>query len=214
MFKRKTSKNKNVASRADASVQEWLPLSDVKNNLIYRKDRHIVAVIRVQPINIHLLSDREKIRKVLRLEEALNGIDFPFQILSIARPVDLDSYILKIERMRAETDNILRKKLLSIYARQAASTVTSGEALERHFYILIQHPLGKNAQLDEEFLKHRAMQLTSNLSSAELISSLCTDQELRNLQFIFSNPSHAAFERAPSDSFSMPPVLLAGGEHN
>lgn len=212
MFKKSGPKSKSSTHRADASIQEWLPIADIKNNLIYRKDRHVVAVIRVQPVNIHLLSDREKIRKVLRLEEALNGIDFPYQILSIARPVDLDSYILKLERMRSETTDILRKKLLSIYARQAAATVTSGEALERHFYILIKHPIGKNPQLDEEFIKHRALQLASNLSSAELISSVCTDPELRNLQFIFSNPSHAAFERAPRDNFSMPPVLLAEGD--
>ena len=171
----------------------------------------MVVVIRVQPVNMNLLSDKEKIRKVKRLEEALNGIDFPYQILSIARPVDLDAYILKLERMRSETDNILKKKLLSIYARQAAATVTSGDALERHFYILVQHPIGKNPQLDEEFIKQRALQIAANLSSAELISSVCTDNELRTLQFIFSNPAHAAFERAPQDNHSMPPMLFAEG---
>jgi len=202
---------KNSASK-DASIQEWLPIADIKNNLLYRKDRHIVAVIRVQPFNINLLSDREKIRKVIRLEEALNGIDYPYQILSIARPVDLDAYILRLERMRSETDNIVRKKLLTVYSRQAAATVTSGEALERHFYILIPHPIGKNPQIDEEFVKHRALQLALNLSSADLTSTVCTDQELRNLQFIFSNPAHAAFERSPRDNFSMPPVLLAEGD--
>lgn len=209
MFKQK---KKPAKASGTASTQDWMPIEDIRNNLIYRKDGHVVAVIRVQPRNINLLSDKEKIRTIKRLEEALNGIDFHDQTLSIARPVDLDAYILKLERMRSETDNMIKKKLISIYARQAAAMATSGEALDRHFYILIPHPLGKNPQMDEEFVKQRALQVVANLSSAELHSSLCTDNELRSLLFIFSHPAHASFERAPQNNFSLPPMLaLEGG---
>lgn len=210
MLKNSSKKSTPQAkSSNNASVQEWMPVSDVHNNLIYRKDRHVVAVVRVHPINIRLLSTKETIRKIVRLEEALNGIDYPYQILSIARPVDLDSYIVKLDRMRSETDDIIKKKLLSLYSRQAAATVTSGEALERHFYILIPQPLGKNPHLDEELVKHRAIQLSSNLSMADLASTVCTDQELRSLLFIFNNPSVAAYEKAPQRNYSLPPVFLA-----
>lgn len=189
------------------STQNWLPIIDIKNSLVYRKDNYIVSAIRVQPINMRLLSDREKKRKVKRLEEALTGIDYNFQIISIAKPVDLDAFIAKIENERAATESVLKKKLLGMYSRQAGAKATSGEALERHFYFLIDQPLGKKPQLDEEILIQRATQLASHLSSAELLSTVCGDSDLRTLQFIFTNPAHAAFERAPTDSIFLPPVL-------
>ena len=191
------------------STQSWIPIRDIRNSLIYRKDNGIVSAIRVHPVNINLLSDKEKMRKVKRLEEGLNGIDYIYQILSIAKPVDLDAYILKLETLKAETDSILKKKLLSMYSRQAAAKATSGEALERHFYILIDYMLGKKPQLDEQVLLQRATTLASSMSSAELFSSVCTDNELRTLQFIFSNPAHSSFERAPVDDLFLPPVFYS-----
>lgn len=189
------------------STQNWLPINDIRNSVVHRKDNHIVSVIRVQPVNIKLLSEKEKMRKVKRLEEALTGIDYKFQIMSIAKPVDLDAFIAKMEYERANTEKVLKKKLLGIYSRQAAAKATSGEALERQFYFLIDQPIGKKPQLDEQVVLQRATHLASSLSSAELLSAVCADAELRTLQFIFTNPAHAAFERAPTDSIFLPPMF-------
>lgn len=218
MFWKKEAKVKQVDPKEVAaptnktktpSTQEWLPITDIKNSLVYKRDNSIVAAIRIQPVNINLLSDKEKMRRVKRLEEVLNGIDYSFQVMSIGKPVDLDSYINKLEDKRSATESIIKKNLLGIYSRQAVAKATSGEALERHFYLLIDLPLGKRPQLDEQILLQRATQLASSLTSAELISSVCTDSELRTLHFIFTNPAQAAFERAPTDISVIPPLLFA-----
>ncbi|TVX85625.1 hypothetical protein [Paenibacillus agilis] len=211
MFNRsKEKKNSKTASTTkNPSTQEWMPIKDIQNNLLYRKDNHIVAAIRVQPVNLNLLSIKERIRKVKRLEEALSGLNYEYQIISIAKPVDLDSYIMKLEQMRRDTDNVIKKKLLSIYSNQAVAKASSGEALERHFYILIAHQLGKNPKLDEQVILQQATQLAAAMSSAELLSSVCGDSDLRTLQFIFSNPAQAAFERAPIDRIFLPTMLFA-----
>lgn len=196
------------SKKEPASTQKWLPIRDIHNNLLWRKDNHIVAVLRIEPVNMALLSKKEKQRKIKKLEEALNGIDYIYQILSIAKPVDLDAHIMKLEEAKRETENPIRKNLLSGYAHQAAGKAMSGEALERQFYMLIPHVLGKKIQHDEAALSDRAIQMASSLTHAELVTQVCTDQGHLDLQFLYSNPNQAAYERAPMDVQMLPPVMF------
>jgi len=209
--KKKVAGNTNIKTEVSSkpSTQQWLPIADIRNNLVYRKDNVVISGVRVQPVNVNLLSFKEKLRKVKQLEEVMSGIDYSHQIISIFKPVDLDSYIMGLEATRNETDSMIRKRLLNIYIKQATAKATSGEAMERHFYILIDQPLGQKPQNDELLVLQRATELAGHLSSAELISTVCNDSELRTLNFIFTNPVQAAYERSPQGNTYFPPALFA-----
>lgn len=198
--------NSKSSGSQKKSTQDWIPVQDIKNNLVYMKTGSIVAAVHITPVNLNLLSFEEKKRRINRLEVVFNGIDYPFQFFSIGRPVDLDEYIAGLEWKRKQTEDEVKKTLISLYAKQAAVKAMSGEALERHFYMLIDAKLGKKPQMDEQLLLEKAKQLSSNLTGAELISHVCNDQDLRTMNFIFSNPAHAAFERAPEESY-IPTVI-------
>lgn len=202
--------NQTATSTSISSTQAWIPIKDVYNGFIHRKDGSLVAAIRVLPVNFNLLTDNEKIRKIKSLEEVLNGVDFSFQIISIARPVDLDAYISFLDELKNSTSDRIKARLLAGYMTQAATMATSGEALERQFYILLDQPAGKNAQQDEALLYRKASDLHSSLTSADLHSHVCDDEELRDLLFIFTNPIQAAYERAPATQVILPSVF--GGE--
>lgn len=197
------------SKKGSLSTQNWLPIKDIKNSLVYRKDGFILSAISVEPVNLNLLSLNERKRRVNRLEEVFNGIDYSFQIFSIGKPVDLDNYIAELDFKRSNTESAIKKNILSIYKKQAVLKATSGEALDRHFYFILDQKLGKKPQMDEQVLLERSNQLASNLSGAELISHVCNDSELRTLHFIFTNPAQAAFERAPVDVTLIPPVSFA-----
>lgn len=203
-----TSPGSTSAAEKTPSTQTWLPIRDIQNGLIYRKDQTVLAAIHVQPVNLNLLSVNERKRRVKRLEEVLNGIDYKFQIFSIGKPVDLDNYIMELDEKRVNTDNPVKKKLLMTYKKQAAAKATSGEALERHFYFILDMGLGKKGVMIEQVLLERAKQLAANLTGADLQSNVCTDSELRTMNFIFTNPAHASFERAPEDFEVIPPVAF------
>lgn len=209
LFGKDNGKSKKPGSPAipsKNSTQSWLPIKDVHNHMIYRKDGYLVAVVMVSPVNIHLLSDHEKSRLIQSLEEVLSGVDVPFQILSIARPVDLDAYIAKLNHMKSEAPNPIKQRLLANYMKTAAQMATSGEALERHFYILLDQQPSKKPQIDEQSLMVRAKEMASNLSGAGLSAQLCSDEAIRDLLFIYTNPNQAAFERAPTASIQFPSI--------
>ena len=213
LFNRKKNEKKSTQPalpEGQRSTQSWLPIADVTNRMIYRRDNHIVTGIRIQPVNIHLLSDKEKALKISSLHEVINGIDYPLQIETIARPVDLDGYIARLTHRRDEETHFLKRRLLDGYIRQAAILATGGEALERQFYIFLNQPLGKKPQQDHDELMGRTMELASNLTGAGLTANVCTDQELRDVLFIFLNPQQAAYERSPQSSDEMISAIYEG----
>ncbi|MBJ6360504.1 hypothetical protein ACFOQM_04145 [Paenibacillus sp. GCM10012307] len=214
-----------------SSTQSWMPVTDVFNGFMHRRDGSIITAIRIQPVNFELLSDNEKYAKIKSFEEVLNGIEYTFQIISIARPVDLDNFITRMEELKSNVtetksetkeelqqeikkinkEDDIRNRLLNSYMSHAAALATSGETVERQFYILLDQKLGKTTQKDEILLFQRTNELASNLVGADLIAHVCNDEELRDLLFIFTNSNQAAFERAPNHQFGLPPQV--GGFH-
>ncbi len=205
----KKNKEKIKVEIKQKTAQDWLPVADVYNSLLYRKDKHLVAILKVEPINISLLSDNEKKRIIAALHEVFNGIQEQIQIISIGRSVDLDGYIAGMEQTAQETQNFSRKKLLRGYIRQAAEMAAGGDTLERRFYILLSQKQGKYA---EEELKNRARELAGNVASAGLSAELCSDKLIIDLLFAFHQPGQSAFERAPDHNGPyMPTITITKG---
>ncbi|MCX7884649.1 MAG: hypothetical protein N2448_06430 [Caloramator sp.] len=203
IIKKNNNKSKNKESR-NKSTQEWLPVSDVVNGTIYRKDGIKVAALQIEPINIDLFSEKEKIRIISALHEIINGLKCNVQILAIGRPVDLDGYLKGLDEKIKNTDNYIKKKLLQGYAKQAAAMAASGETLERKFYFI-------SSGNDENELKNKLMEISSLFKTSELNAKMCQDLELVNLQFLFTHPAQAAFERIKSTGPYLPPVYERRG---
>ncbi|MEG6566034.1 hypothetical protein V6B95_03540 [Thermoanaerobacterium saccharolyticum] len=183
------------------TVQDWFPVKDVGNDMILLKDGRYVCVLRVWPLNIGLKSENEKKRIIQSMYEALNGLKDTMQIFSIGRPVDLDSYIGFLQSKSKEEVNMTKRKLLQEYLKYVASIVTSGEAIERRFFIMLSNK-------EKEELKVKIHELASNLEKSGLKSDVTSDQEIIDMLFSFTHPSQAAFEKAPSFSGPyLPPVF-------
>ncbi|WP_038069262.1 MULTISPECIES: hypothetical protein [Thermoanaerobacterium] len=183
------------------TVQDWFPVKDIGDDMILLKDGRYVCVLRVWPLNIGLKSESEKKRIIQSMYEALNGLKDTMQIFTIGRPVDLDSYIGFLQSKSKEEVNMTKKRLLQEYLKYVASIVTSGEAIERRFFIMIS---GK----EKEELKVKIHELASNLEKSGLKSDMASDQELIDVLFSFTHPAQAAFEKAPIfNGPYLPPVF-------
>ena len=96
LFRRKKlviSPEEIVRQRREKTAQQWIPISDIEGCIVHRKDNLLVAILRIQPENLELLSDNEKKRKVESLSEELNGETEGLQIFCVGRPVDLNNYL-------------------------------------------------------------------------------------------------------------------------
>lgn len=175
------------------TAQHWIPVADIDNNIIYRKDDRLVGILRIQPENLELLSDKEKRRKVDSLAEGFNGETEGFQIFCIGRPVDLNNYLEWLQEKAKMEQDFVRKTVLKGYIQQASQLATSGETTERRFYIIIDKEVGNRAELE---LLARLSDLQSKFQQAELTSHICDDDEIMDVLSLFANPIQASFERA------------------
>ena len=179
------------------AAQDWLPFQDVTSSFIWRKDDNLVAVLRVEPMNITLKSESEKKQIITALHEALNGQMEHILIFCLPRPVDLDNYLERLQQMARESVDATRKRLLTEYLHYVATVVHRGEATELRFYILISQPNSNHAK-DE--LTLRAFEIAGNISQSGLKVSICEDTDILDMLFSFLNPSQAAFEATPLGS--------------
>lgn len=210
----KGKKNKSSENRSyinEPTTQDWIPVQDVYNDLMYRKDNAIVGVIRVEPINLNLYSDVEQKRIVKSLADILNGFDYPYEWLSIPRPVDLDAYIADLELKKMNENDFVKRQILEEDRAHAATMASEGDAIERQFYFIHFVPLtSKIRSQDEEVCHKRSIDLATDLTNMGLKSKVSKDQDLRELLFIFNNPVQAAYERAPFLNYQYPPIVNEG----
>lgn len=176
------------------AAQDWLPFNDITSSFIYRTDGELVAVLRVEPLNITLKSENEKKRIITAMHEALNGQLEPIQIFCLPRPVDLDTYLEALQRQARETMNQTKKRLLQEYIQYVATVVRGGEAIEHRYYVLLSQKAGKHAK---EELSQRTFELASNLGRSGLKITVCDDTAILDMLFSFLQPTQAAFEPTP-----------------
>ena len=177
------------------AAQDWLPFQDIASSFIYRTDGELVAVLRVEPLNIALKSENEKKRIITAMHEALNGQFEPIQILCLPRPVDLDTYLDGLQQQARETIYQIKKRLLQEYIQYVATVVRGGEAIEHRYYVLLSQKPGKHAK---EELSQRAFELASNLGRSGLKITVCDDAAILDMLFSFLQPTQAAFEPTPA----------------
>jgi type IV secretory pathway VirB4 component len=207
MLKRKKkttlSESELKQQKREQTAQQWIPIADIDNNVIYRKDNRLVGILRVQPENLDLLSDNEKRRKVEALAEGFNGETEGFQIFCIGRPVDLNNYLEWLQDKAKMEQDFMRKRVLKGYIEQASQLATSGETTERRFYIIIDKEVEKKAEIE---LITRLKDLQSKLLQAELTSHVCSDDEIMDVLSLFANPVQASFER-PEVRYDIPTIM-------
>lgn len=196
LFKRKPKPD--VAQIEKKAAQDWLPFKDIVGGAIFKRDGSMVAVLRVDPLNIGLKSEGEKQRIISAVHEAINGQREPIQIICLPRALDLDNYLSSLNDRLKNTTNHLKRRLLAEYVRYVAGLVTEGDVLERRYYILLEQKpgAGKRQNRGEE-LQKRCHEFASNLGASGLRVQICGEAGIVDLLFSFLAPRQAAYESAP-----------------
>lgn len=203
--KSEKSQEEIIKQRKEKTAQQWMPISDIEESRVYRKDNHVIAMIRVQPENIELLSDREKKRRISSLTEEWNGINKEMQIFCVGRPVDLNDYLESLQEKAKMEQDFTRKSVLKGYIQHTTKLVTSGEIIERRFYIILNEPL-TNSKAEEDIIKN-IEELKDKFNNAELSAEVCYTDEIMDVYALFASPMHAAFEKTEFE-FDLPALLV------
>ncbi len=120
-----------------ASTQEALPIEDIRDNLVLKKDGSAAMILRVNAINFSLLSQKEQDAIIYAYGGLLNSLNFSIQILVRSQKKDITNYLQLLGKAKNKQDNELLKELINDYQGFIKETVTQREILDKSFYLVI-----------------------------------------------------------------------------
>jgi len=121
------------------STQNLLNIAEVRDGIVIMNDGSFRSVIMVKSINFDLMSPQEQEGVEFSYQQFLNSLFFPVQIFVRSQKVDLAPYIQKLDKIRAEHDNMLLALLMDDYLDYIDNLAASTNIMDKHFYVVVPY---------------------------------------------------------------------------
>ena len=187
-----------------SSAQQEIKILDIKNNLIYTRDNLIIAILKINSLNMQLFSKKELLNKVKDITSELSTETKEFKMTSIARPVDVGSLIDFLRNILSNSTDSIQKRLLRENIRETLNLTLVGDAVERQNLLIISENLSDNAEKD---IQKRAREIVQKFDNCGMKLEILNDQYLIQVCNSFTNMSVATKE--DSDYQDYIPHLVA-----
>lgn len=188
--------NKFLKKEEEQSLNEFLNVKNIKESILYTLDGHVIQFIKVEPINIELLTDDE-------LESKMNfsSIEFseeqqPYKILVIPRAVDISEHIEEQEELKRKIDDDVGIEIINNRIISTTEIVENKNIIENEFYIMIYDSNKDN--IENELMK-RANNWINRLKNCGYRSNLLYEREIILLIKSFTIPEFARSEGTDYD---------------
>lgn len=198
-FFKKKDKN-NIVSSAEQEIN----ILDIKNNLIYTRDNLVIAILKINSLNMQLFSKKELINKIKDITSELSTETKEFKMTSIARPVDVGSLIEFLRTILNNSTDSIQKRLLRENIRETLNLTLIGDAVERQNLLIISEVLSDNS---EQEIQKRAREIVQKFDNCGMKLEILNDQYLIQVCNSFTNMSVATKE--DSDYQDYIPNLVA-----
>lgn len=119
------------------STQNNLQIAEVRDGIVIMNDGSFRSVVMVKSINFDLMSPAERDGVEFSYQNFLNSLYFPVQIFVRSEKVDIAPYIEKLDKIRAEHDNMLLALLMDDYINYIDQIAAETNIMDKHFYVVI-----------------------------------------------------------------------------
>ncbi len=194
-LKRPNQLKNDQISENQKTAQEFVNVKDIHDRFLYTRDGQIIAYIKIHPISIDLFSDSEKeqISKVLTAE--LSSVQKPFKFLAVSRPVDITPLVNEYQSILSETTDQKQKELLRNEIMEISNFATSGEVIERNFFIMLWSRYREG--IEPELIKE-CNEMILKFESVNISSDIIKEQEIVRLCNLINNPAYTHIENMDS----------------
>ena len=212
--------DKLARSKVQISTQQYLDITEVKEDTVILRDGTLRAVLLVSSINFALKSEEEQNAIISGYVSFLNNIDFPLQIVIQSRELNIDNYINDLAQKGKEQTNELLKIQTNEYIQYVTELIAMSKIMNKRFYIVIPYdPLSDRQKKffsrlldvfkpttlirmkEEKFLRRRAEltrridNIISGLNSIGLNAVQLDTQSLIELYYNTYNPETSAHQK-------------------
>lgn len=125
------------AGGKSTSTQNALQIAEIRDGIVIMNDGSFRCVVMVKSINFDLMSPQEKEAVEYSYQGFLNSLYFPIQIFLRSTKVDLRPYLEKLDKIRAEHDNMLLALLMEDYITYMSQLSQQTNIMDKKFYVVI-----------------------------------------------------------------------------
>lgn len=195
----RTLNGRGRSTDALPATQAWFPVKDIRDGCLVRKDGAVLGGLSLSALNLDLKNARETRAIISAVYGILNGLDVPWQMLSHYRPLDLGQYL---ESLKDQTRHVSQRRehLLRRYYEWLGAQQDAGEALERHYYLLLVRT-GPDALARHRETLPGLVQEWGRIRGME--AQVMDEDAWRALLFGFFHPTRIRVEAVPHESLTM-----------
>lgn len=133
------TKNHQPNKPGNSATQQFVAISEVRDDVVVLNDGSIRQVIKVKPVSIELRSQKEQDAVIFQFRSFLNALKFPVQIVIQGRRVDLSRYIQKLQGLGAEEQNELIRVQIADYIDFIERLSNEVNIMDRTYYVVVPH---------------------------------------------------------------------------
>lgn len=127
-----------MASKKQAT-QDFVPLRDIKQNVVVMKDGRMCSILLASSINFALKSLDEQRAILGQFQTFLNTLDFSIQFYIQSRRLDIEPYLDQLRAREPQQDNDLMRIQLREYVSFIKTFVTEVDVMSKNFFIVIPY---------------------------------------------------------------------------
>lgn len=173
------------------SLNEFINIKDIKGNYLYTLDEQVILFIKVEAINIELLSDEEKEQKMNLASIEFAQEQFPYKIIVIPRAVDISEHIREQEELKKQVDDDICIEIINDRIIATTELVENKNIIENEFYIMI---FNYNKDNIENELNRRANNWINRLNNCDYKAKILNERDIIMLIKSFTIPEFARVE--------------------
>ncbi len=160
-------------------TEDWINIQSITNGMIILPNQDKVSGVKINPRNIFILDEDSQNNVLLALRNFYNTIDYEFWLVVADRPVDISVYLSQLQLQYQNQLNPQIRKLLS-QDLQKGNYFMNNNVVDTEYFILFKE---KNVEL----LQKKIRSLISGLSTAGLVASQTSNEDLRIILDNFLN---------------------------
>ena len=152
-------------------TEDWIPVKGIENGCIILDNGMRVTGVKIRPRNIFILDQGSQEATLIALKNFYNMVDFEFWLICADRPVDISSYLARLQLLYNQTNSPVIRKLINQDITKA-NNFMDNNVTDTEYYILFKE---KNM----EMMQKKIRTLITGLANAGLDSSQTSNQDLR-----------------------------------
>jgi len=122
---------------AKTSTKQLITIENIIDDIILLKDGSLRSVVEVFAINFELRSEDEQTGILQNFQRFLNSLDFPIQIVTSSRKLDLTPYLALLDKTAETLENELLKVQAMEYSKFVSELSTLANIMSKAFFIVV-----------------------------------------------------------------------------